>query len=171
MRILKRLSPVKTEQVSPFTREQLIPQEETLEVYKHKGQLFIGIPKENSYQEKRVCLNPDAVAALSAHGHRVIIESGAGDGAKFSDKDYSEAGAKITSDTKKVFSCPMILKVEPPTLEELEMMNPQTTIISALQLKTRKKAYHVRLSGVLARQGYGHLHWSTRATLLRNGSS
>jgi alanine dehydrogenase len=135
-----------TEQISPFTKEQLIPQEETLEVYKHKGQLFIGIPKENSYQEKRVCLNPDAVAALSAHGHRVIIESGAGDGAKFSDKDYSEAGAKITSDTKKVFSCPIILKVEPPTLEELDLMNPQATIISALQLKTRKKAYFQKLA-------------------------
>ncbi len=135
-----------TQQISPFTKEQLIPQEETLEVYKNKGQLFIGIPKENSYQEKRVCLNPDAVAALTAHGHRVIIESGAGDGAKFSDRDYSEAGAKITSDTKKVFSCPMILKVEPPTLEEVEMMNPQTTIISALQLKTRQKAYFQKLA-------------------------
>jgi hypothetical protein len=47
-----------TSQTSPFTKEQLIPQEETLEVYKHKGQLFIGIPKETSYQEKRICLTP-----------------------------------------------------------------------------------------------------------------
>ena len=128
-----------TEQVSPFTKEQLIPQEETLEVYKHKGQLFIGIPKENAYQEKRVCLSPDAVAAMTAHGHRVLIESGAGAGAKFSDKDYSEAGAEITSDTKKVFSCPMILKVEPPTLEELDLVNPQTTIISASVKDTEEK--------------------------------
>ncbi|NJY63755.1 alanine dehydrogenase [Salinimicrobium sp. CDJ15-81-2] len=135
-----------TQQASPFTKEQLIPQEETLEVYKHKGQLFIGIPKENAYQEKRICLSPDAVAALTAHGHRVLIENGAGAGAKFSDKDYSEAGAEITGDTKKVFSCPMILKVEPPTVEELEMMNPQTTIISALQLKTQQKNYFQKLA-------------------------
>lgn len=135
-----------TEQISPFTKEQLIPQEETLEVYKHKSQLFIGIPKENAYQEKRICLSPDAVAALTAHGHRVIIENGAGNGAKFSDRDYSEAGAEITGDTKKVFSCPTILKVEPPTMEELDLINPQATIISALQLKTQQKAYFQKLA-------------------------
>ena len=135
-----------TEQVSPFTKEQLIPQEETLEVYKHKSQLFIGIPKENAYQEKRVCLTPDAVAAMTAHGHRVLMESGAGEGAKFSDRDYSEAGAEITKDTKKVFSCPMILKVEPPTVEELDLVNHQTTIISALQLKTQQKEYFQKLA-------------------------
>ena len=134
------------EQVSPFTKEQLIPQEETLEIYKNRGQMLIGIPKENAYQEKRVCLNPDAVAAITAHGHRVLLESGAGHGARFSDKDYSEAGAEITRDTKKVFSCPMVLKVEPPSLEELDLVNPQTTIISALQLKTQKKEYFQKLA-------------------------
>src|SRR5690606_2994795 len=101
---------------SPFTKEQLIPQEETLEVYKNKGELFIGIPKETSYQEKRVCLTPDAVASITAHGHRIMIESDAGKWARFSDKEYSAAGAEITSDTKKVFSCPTILKMEPPSL-------------------------------------------------------
>lgn len=135
-----------TEQVSPFTKEQLLPQEETLEVYKHKGQLFIGLPKENAHNEKRICLTPDAVAAITAHGHRVLVESGAGSGAKFSDKDYSEAGAEITTNTKKVFSCPMILKVEPPTLAELEIINPQSTVISALQLKTQKKSYFQKLA-------------------------
>ena len=43
-----------TKQVSPFTKEELIPQEEKLEIYKNKGELFIGIPKETSYQEKRI---------------------------------------------------------------------------------------------------------------------
>ncbi len=131
---------------SPFTKEQLIPQEETLEVYKNKGELFIGIPRETSYQEKRVCLTPDAVAAITAHGHRVIIESNAGKWARFSDKDYSDAGAEVTKDTKKVFSCPPILKVEPPSSEELGMINPQTTIISALQLKTQCKEYFQKLA-------------------------
>ncbi len=133
-------------QVSPFTKEQLIPQEETLEINKNRGDLFIGIPKENSYQEKRICLSPDAVAALTAHGHRVMIESDAGKGAQFSDKDYSKAGAQITRETKKVFSCPTILKVEPPSFEELEMMNPQTVLISALQLKTQRKEYFQKLA-------------------------
>jgi alanine dehydrogenase len=135
-----------SKQTSPFTKEQLIPQEETLELYKNKGELFIGIPKETSYQEKRVCLTPDAVAAITAHGHRVIIESDAGKWARFSDKDYSTAGAEITKDTNKVFSCPTILKIEPPSQEELDMINPHTTVISALQLKTQSKAYFEKLA-------------------------
>ncbi|WP_299155621.1 alanine dehydrogenase [uncultured Christiangramia sp.] len=134
------------QQVSPFTKEQLIPQEETLEIYKKKGELFIGIPKETAYQEKRICLSPDAVAAITAHGHRLMIESDAGKWARFSDKDYSDAGAEITKDTRKVFSCPTILKIEPPSLEELESINPQTTIISALQIKTQCKEYFQKLA-------------------------
>ncbi|WNH12247.1 alanine dehydrogenase [Thalassobellus suaedae] len=127
--------------LSPFTKQQLLPQEETLEIYKRKGELFIGIPKETAFQEKRVCLTPDAVSAIVNNGHRVLLESGAGNGANFSDKDYSEAGAEITKDTKKVYACPMILKVEPPSLEEIKLMNPQAILISALQLKTQSKKY------------------------------
>jgi alanine dehydrogenase len=127
--------------LSPFTKAQLLPQEETLEVLKRKGNLYIGIPKETSFQEKRVCLTPDAVSALVNNGHKVLLESGAGDGANFSDTDYSEAGAKISKDKAKVFSCPIILKVEPPSFEEIKLINPQTILISALQLKTQSKGY------------------------------
>ena len=111
-----------------------------------KGELFIGIPKESQYQEKRICLTPDAVNAITAHGHRVLIESGAGEGASFSDMEYTNAGAVITRDTKKVFGCPIILKVEPPTLAEMELINPQSTLISALQIKTRDKVYFEALA-------------------------
>lgn len=132
--------------LSPFTKAQLLPQEETLEVLRKKGELFIGIPKETYFQEKRVCLTPDAVSALLSDGHRVMIETGAGDGANFTDKDYSEAGAEIVKDTAKVYSCPIILKVEPPSLEEIKLINPQTLLISALQLKTQNKSYFEALA-------------------------
>ena len=67
---------------SPFTKAQLLPQEETLEISRQKGELFIGIPKETYFQEKRICLTPDAVTAVVANGHRVLLEKGAGlDGA------------------------------------------------------------------------------------------
>ncbi|MEZ4788117.1 MAG: alanine dehydrogenase [Flavobacterium haoranii] len=131
---------------SPFSTSQLMPQEEKLEVARHKSELFIGVPQEVAYQERRICLTPDAVASLTSHGHRVLMEAGAGESASFSDKEYSDAGAEITNDTKKVFSCPIILKVEPPTLSEIEMMNPKTIIISAIQLKTQKKEYFEALS-------------------------
>lgn len=132
--------------ITPFSKHQLLPQEEKLEVAKHKSELFIGIPKETSYQERRICLTPDAVNSLTSHGHRVLLEAGAGENSSYSDKEYSDAGAEITSDTEKVFGCPMILKVEPPTFAEIEMMNPQTILISAIQLKTQKKAYFEALA-------------------------
>ncbi len=127
--------------ITPFTHQQLLPQEEKLEVIKQKSELFIGIPKETRFQERRICLTPDAVNSLVSHGHRVIIEAGAGLHSSYSDKEYSDAGAEITHDTKKVFSCPMILKVEPPSIEEIEMMKPETLLISAVQLKTRRKEH------------------------------
>jgi alanine dehydrogenase len=127
--------------LSPFTKQQLIPQEEKLEVQRHKSELFIGIPKETSFQERRICLTPDAVNSLVYHGHRVMIESGAGESSSYSDKEYNDAGAEITKDTKKVYGCPILLKVEPPTLSEIELINPQTILISAIQLKTRKADY------------------------------
>ena len=132
--------------LSPFTKEQLLPQEEKLEIARHKSQLFIGIPKENSHQERRICLTPDAVNSLTYQGHRVMIEAGAGMSSSYNDKEYSDAGAEITQDTKKVFGCPMILKVDPPTIAEIEMMNQKTILISAIQLKTRNKAYFEALS-------------------------
>jgi alanine dehydrogenase len=126
---------------SPFSKEQLMPQAEMLEVAREKGELFIGIPKEYYAQEKRVSLTPDAVSALTAHGHRVVIETGAGEGSNFSDIDYSEAGAKIAYDIKEAFACTIVLKVEPPSFEEIEMMHPQSVLFSALQLKTQSKKY------------------------------
>ncbi|MDC7998262.1 alanine dehydrogenase [Gilvibacter sediminis] len=134
------------EQLSPFTKAELLPQEEKLEIAQEHGELFIGIPKEVYFQERRICLTPDAVGALVSNGHKVLIESQAGEQASFSDKDYSEAGASITNDTKKVFGCPIVLKVEPPTLDELEMVNPNTIIISALQLKTQQASYFKALA-------------------------
>ncbi len=135
-----------SKQLSPFTKQQLLPQEEKLEIFKRKGELFIGIPKETGFKEKRICLTPDAVFALVNNGHRVLLEAGAGEGASFSDRDYSEAGAEITKDTAKVYGCPMILKVEPPTLDQIKLINPQSILISALQLKTQTKKYFETLA-------------------------
>ena len=135
-----------SQSTSPFSKQQLLPQEETLEILRQKGELFIGLPKENQNQEKRICLTPDAVNAIVSNGHRVLVESGAGKGAHFSDLDYTNAGAEITKDTAKVFGCPLLLKVEPPTLTEIALINPQTTVISALQIKTQQKSYFEELA-------------------------
>ncbi len=131
---------------SPFSKEELLPQEEMLEIKKQKGELFIGLPKETYLGEKRVCLTPDAVTALTSHGHRIVIETGAGDGANYTDKEYSEAGAKISYDIEEAFKCNIVLKVAPPTEKEIEFINPQTILISSLQLKTQNKNYFENLA-------------------------
>ncbi len=132
--------------ITPFSKSQLLPQEEKLEISKQRSDLFIGIPKESSYQERRICLTPDAVNSLVSEGHRVMIESGAGLSASYTDQEFSDAGAEITADTKKVFSCPMLLKISPLSIEEIELVNPETIVISAIQLKTRNKDYFEALA-------------------------
>lgn len=126
---------------TPFSSSELMPQEEKLEIEHKKGDLFIGIPKESQRLEHRVCLTPDAVGALVSNGHRIIIEAGAGTLASFDDKEYSEAGAEITNDQEKVYGCPILLKVQPPNLKELEFIKPKTVVISAIQLKTLDHSY------------------------------
>ena len=125
---------------------QLIPQEERLAVATEQKLLKIGLPKERVFQERRICLTPDDVAVLVANGHQLLIEAGAGDEANFSDKDYSEAGAEIIYDTREVFSCPIVLKVEPPTYEEIDYLSHKATLISGLQINTQDKAYFEALA-------------------------
>ncbi|MCT4622052.1 MAG: alanine dehydrogenase [Schleiferiaceae bacterium] len=120
---------------------ELLPQEERIEVQRKKQKLQIGVPKETFMQEKRIGLSPEGVHLLTSNGHEVVIESGAGLGARYTDKDYSDAGAQIAYSTKEVFEKQIILKIEPPSDEELEMMKMGQTLISALQVKTRSQAY------------------------------
>lgn len=112
----------------------LYPKEAPAKVKTSKSSLVIGIPKETAAQEKRVVLTPEAVALLTNHGQQVLVESNAGLLAKFSDKDYSDAGAKVVYSAKEAFDAEVILKVEPPTINEIEYMPTGSCLISALQL-------------------------------------
>lgn len=117
-----------------LAKASLSPQEQLVKVRKGKHAFFIGLPKEIALQENRVSLTPDAVALLVNNGHEVWVESNAGAGSKFTDRAYSEAGAKIVHSPQEVYKADIILKIEPPTLEELEYFKPGQTLISALQL-------------------------------------
>lgn len=117
----------------------LLPQEEMLEVARKKGKLNIGIPKETSFQERRVALVPEAVSLLVANGHQIKVETKAGENAHFSDRDYSEVGAQIVYDKKEVFQCDLIFKVSPPIEEEVDLMTSNQTLISAIQITMQPK--------------------------------
>jgi len=125
----------------------LLPQESLETISRQKDSLSIGIPKEISYQEKRVSLTPLSVALLVDNGHEVAIETGAGLASNFSDRDYSEQGASIVYDPRAVYQCDIIIKVAPPTLEEIEYMKSGQTLLSSLQLSTLKSDYVQALMG------------------------
>ncbi len=111
-----------------------------------KKQLFIGIPHESTFQERRVALTPESVALLVNNGHRVVIETNAGLEASFADQAYSEAGAKIAYDTKEVFEADIICKVAPPTEKEVDMFHTHQIVFSPLHLPTLKDEYIEKLS-------------------------
>jgi alanine dehydrogenase len=134
------------------TFAQLTTQTETLEVSRRHQQLFIGIPRETTLQENRVALIPHSVATLTAHGHRVMVESGAGEKARFSDMDYTEGGAEVTHSHEEVFKADLILKVAPPTIEEIDLMRPNQVIISPIHLPLVTPEYiqHLQKRRVIA---------------------
>ena len=127
--------------------EQLMPREEMLEVYQARKNIIIGIPKETTYQEHRVPLTPEAVSFLCGHGHRVIMEATAGNAAHFSDHEYSEAGAEIVYSPEEAYKAGIILKIAPPTAEEIELFTPGSALISALNVNGRNKEYFKRIAG------------------------
>ncbi len=121
---------------SSFTYETL---EETLDVKPKGAELLIGIPKENSFSENRIALTPEAVGVMTINGHRVVVETGAGDGASYTDKDYSDAGAKIAYDKKEVFGCDILVKSAPVSESECELLKPSQYIISPIHLAVMKR--------------------------------
>ena len=118
----------------PFSKEQLIPQEERLELTQIKKEFIVGVPKEVSSNEKRICLTPDSVSYLISNDFKVNIETGAGEGSNFTDLDYSEAGAVIVNDKKDIYNCPIILKITPPNELEVNLIKQNSILISGLDL-------------------------------------
>ena len=113
--------------------------EETLDIKPKGEELFIGIPKETSFSENRIALTPEAVGVMVANGHRVVVETKAGAGASYSDKDYSEAGAKIAYDKKEVYECDILVKSAPVSESECELIKPNQYIISPIHLAVMKR--------------------------------
>ena len=117
------------------------PQEAMLAVKNKKNSLYIGIPKETSFQENRIALTPLSVGLLVQNGHEVVIETGAGIAANFNDNHYSEQGAMIVYDKKEVYKADLIIKIAPPTEDEVSMMKMGQVLFSALQMSTIKVEY------------------------------
>ena len=136
-----------------------MPLEAMLEIKKRHKQLFIGIPKETSFQENRIPLIPDSVSLLVNNGHKIFIEAGAGAAAKIEDSDFSEAGARIVYSPEEVYKADIVLKVAPPSKEELAFIQPRQFLISILQMSMQNAEYIRALSAKkITAIGYEFIH-------------
>jgi alanine dehydrogenase len=150
----------KTENSKPKTAKQLVmtgfealakqtalfAQEAPEQVKTARNRLLIGLPKEVSLQETRIALTPEAVTILCRNGHEVLVETGAGQGASFSDNDYSEAGAEIVYSPNEVYAVNLVVKVEPLIESEFAYLKAGSTVISALNLPARDRSYFEQLN-------------------------
>ena len=99
----------------------------------------IGVPKEVKNHEYRVAITPIGVHELVAHGHEVVIQSGAGIGSSISDAEYVGAGAKILDTADDVWgAAEMVLKVKEPVAEEYHRMREGQTLFTYLHLAADK---------------------------------
>jgi alanine dehydrogenase len=97
--------------------------------------MIVGCPKEIKPQEFRVGLTPAAAHELGAHGHRVLIEAGAGVGAGFADAAYVAAGAEMVATAEEVFArAEMIVKVKEPQAVERKRLRAGQVLFTYLHL-------------------------------------
>lgn len=120
--------------IDPKTQKSLFPEECLLREIARQPRLSIGIPKEMADVETRLALTPEGVAIVTEEGHSVYVQRGAGAPMSYTDLQYSEAGAYLVDSASDVFSADLVLKIAPPTLQELGLMHDRSSIFSMLQL-------------------------------------
>ena len=128
----------------PKEKRSLFPEECLLREISRQPRLSIGLPKENAATETRLALTPEGVTIVTEEGHSVYVQRGAGEPMSYTDLQYSEAGAYLVDDISEVFGADIVLKIAPPTLQELNYMHDRSTIFSMLQL-TNLSADCIRL--------------------------
>ena len=126
-----------------------LPLEETLLITPKKKQLFIGIPKETSFQENRVALTPEGVSVLVNQGHDIAVEHGAGEGSFYFDTDYSDAGARIVYDKAELYKATTIMKSAPISDEEAEFLQVNQVVFSPIHMPMLK---HELLDQLIAKK-------------------
>ena len=117
-----------------FGNTAFMPKEEHLETTVKNRRISIGIPSDNKEDEKRVALTPESVNLLVESENEVIVQKGAGLGANYTDKDYSENGAIISDSPARVYSCDVVIKVAPFSEEESEYLKGNQVVMSYLNI-------------------------------------
>ena len=117
-----------------FEKTSFMPEEEMLETAVRNRRITIGIAASTTDDEKRVSLSPESVSILTERDNEVIVQKGAGLGANFTDKDYSENGAIISESPARVYGADVVIKVDPFTARESEFLRGNQVIMSYLNV-------------------------------------
>jgi alanine dehydrogenase len=117
-----------------FGNTAFMPKEEHLETTVKYRKVSIGIPCDNNDDEKRVSITPESVNLLVDNGNEVFVQKGAGLGANYSDKDYSEHGAIITDSHARVYSADVVIKVAPFIEHETDYLKGNQIVMSFLNV-------------------------------------
>jgi alanine dehydrogenase len=111
-----------------------MPKEEHLDARIKNRRISIGIPCDKKEDEKRVALTPEAVNLLVESDNEVIVQKGAGLGAKYTDRDYSENGAIISDSPARVYSADAVIKVAPFSEQETDYLKGNQVVLSYLNV-------------------------------------
>jgi NAD(P) transhydrogenase subunit alpha len=111
--------------------------------------MLIGVPLETAAGETRVAVTPETVKKLKAQGHQLFVQSGAGVAAAAPDAAYAAVGAEIV-DAKAAFNCDLVLKVRPPSADELALMKRGATLVGMLNPFDAEGLQRLATAGVTA---------------------
>jgi alanine dehydrogenase len=119
--------------------------------------MIVGVPAEIKKEEYRVAITPAGVRELTEHGHRVLVQAGAGDGSSISDQDFADAGAATMQRADDIFEqSDLIVKVKEPQPSEVEMMRPGQMLFTYLHI-----AAYPEIGSALVRSGATAIAYET----------
>jgi H+-translocating NAD(P) transhydrogenase subunit alpha len=109
----------------------------------------IGVPAETLPGETRVAVTPETAKKLTAQGHTIVVQSGAGVAASVTDAAYEAAGAQI-SDAAGAYGCELVLKVRAPSAAEMPQLKPGTTVVGMLNPFDAEGLQRMAAAGITA---------------------
>lgn len=124
---------------APLGKEWLFCQEKSLFLNRKQKKLVLGLPYELDKGENRICLTPESVQVLTAGGHEVILQRGAGGNAHYSDTEYADCGARIVNTPEEVYTADLILKATSVSQADAELMHERQVVLSPLKLYDLRK--------------------------------
>ena len=96
--------------------------------------MLVGVPKETKVRENRVGLTPAGVRALVGHGHKVLVQKGAGTGSGITDELYERAGGNLVTSAADAWAADLVVKVKEPTPAEYRYLRPKQILFTYLHL-------------------------------------